>query len=510
MAEQLYDRVPYDTHAFPLTHPRNLAAVARLRGLSPADTANCRVLELGCAAGGNLIPLAFHQPDSYFIGIDYSREQIRTACEMTEELGLSNIEFHCMDLLDFDTRPGHFDYIISHGVYSWAPPAVQDKILEIFSSSLTDNGIAFVNYLTFPGAHLTRITREIMRYKTHHISDIDERLKQSRHKLQQLVEILPAQKDPYLTILKHLTMNIVGKSDSYLLHDDLGEIYEPLYFHEFVSRAHDHHLQYVGDAEFISKKMSAYPVEAMEKLMSMSDDIIDLEQHADFLSHPLARCSLLCKQSAALDRDFLAGNMNDLYLTSFSRPVSTAEGLRAFRNIWGGTFYDPDPLFQQAVQILIDCYPEAITCKELLNHPCESKPALAMKLLNARSQSIISITVDKPCFHTTIDRKPAVSALTRLQARVGSEATSLWHENIGLDGISRILMPYLDGRHDRGEILKKMISHYEAGDLTLDMTSREQDILAALSTAVEQRLGFLARSGLLVSSDHQAAAVNTP
>ena len=32
--------------------------------------ASCRVLELGCAAGGNLLPMAASLPDSEFVGID--------------------------------------------------------------------------------------------------------------------------------------------------------------------------------------------------------------------------------------------------------------------------------------------------------------------------------------------------------------------------------------------------------------------------------------------------------
>jgi cyclopropane fatty-acyl-phospholipid synthase-like methyltransferase len=34
------------------------------------------VLELGCAAGGNLMPMAASSPDSQFVGIDLSNVQI--------------------------------------------------------------------------------------------------------------------------------------------------------------------------------------------------------------------------------------------------------------------------------------------------------------------------------------------------------------------------------------------------------------------------------------------------
>ena len=53
-----YDSVPYESVPFPDTHPRRLAVLGRIFGLEPADPERCRVLELGCADGGNLIPMA--------------------------------------------------------------------------------------------------------------------------------------------------------------------------------------------------------------------------------------------------------------------------------------------------------------------------------------------------------------------------------------------------------------------------------------------------------------------
>src|SRR5688572_13636865 len=50
-----YDAVPYSVGAFPQTRPDRLATVAKLFGMRPAPPSRCRVLELGCAAGGNLI-----------------------------------------------------------------------------------------------------------------------------------------------------------------------------------------------------------------------------------------------------------------------------------------------------------------------------------------------------------------------------------------------------------------------------------------------------------------------
>src|SRR5207249_103652 len=87
-----YDEVPYESHPFPQTHPDRLATVATLLGLKPRLADRCRVLELGCAAGGNLIPMALTLPDSTFIGLDLSRVQVAQGQQTVAALGLKNIE----------------------------------------------------------------------------------------------------------------------------------------------------------------------------------------------------------------------------------------------------------------------------------------------------------------------------------------------------------------------------------------------------------------------------------
>ncbi len=60
-----------------------LIDVFKLSGLSSMKKAEpiarCRVLELGCAGGGNLIPMASHLPQSEFVGVDLSVRQVEQA-----------------------------------------------------------------------------------------------------------------------------------------------------------------------------------------------------------------------------------------------------------------------------------------------------------------------------------------------------------------------------------------------------------------------------------------------
>ncbi|MGH8851573.1 MAG: class I SAM-dependent methyltransferase [Casimicrobiaceae bacterium] len=101
-----YDEFPYLSLAFPQSHPDRMATLGRLHGLPAAQVDECRVLEIGCASGGNLIPMAAGLPRSRFTGIDFSAVQLRQGAADIAALGLANIELTPMDLLDFDRRCG--------------------------------------------------------------------------------------------------------------------------------------------------------------------------------------------------------------------------------------------------------------------------------------------------------------------------------------------------------------------------------------------------------------------
>jgi tRNA G46 methylase TrmB len=87
----LYDQVLYPAGVFPQTHPIRLATIAFLRGMEPAPIQHCRVLELGCGVGGNIIPMAFHLPESEFVGLDLARQPITSGQAFATGLGLRNI-----------------------------------------------------------------------------------------------------------------------------------------------------------------------------------------------------------------------------------------------------------------------------------------------------------------------------------------------------------------------------------------------------------------------------------
>jgi SAM-dependent methyltransferase len=160
-----YDEVPYKSYPYRQSHPERLATIATLFGMSTRPIEKARVLEIGCAAGGNLIPMADRLPESEFIGVDFSKRQIADGQAVISEVGLKNVRLAHGDVRKLDTELGKFDYILSHGVYSWIPDDAQDALLAACGKHLAPQGVAYISYNTYPGWHMRGMIRDIMSYR---------------------------------------------------------------------------------------------------------------------------------------------------------------------------------------------------------------------------------------------------------------------------------------------------------------------------------------------------------
>src|SRR4051794_8482790 len=140
LPETSYDEVPYHSRPIYPTHPDCIATVGALMGVPVVPLTRCRVLEIGCAAGGNLLPMALQLPEARFVGLDLSTRQIEEGEATRRALGIDNARLLAMSLTDLDASFGQFDYILCHGVFSWVPRPVQERILEICRAHLSPNG----------------------------------------------------------------------------------------------------------------------------------------------------------------------------------------------------------------------------------------------------------------------------------------------------------------------------------------------------------------------------------
>jgi len=287
-----YERVPYDTRPQPQTHPRHLSTLAWLHGIETADAAHCRVLELGCGDGVNLFAMARELPESTFTGIDLVAPARKEA----------NVELRAMSLLDVDDSLGVFDFIICHGVFSWVPRDVQEKILAICRANLAANGIAYISYNAYPGWHFRNMLRDVVQFHAGGSATPEESVQRSLDLIRFLSDMTAgAKQHPYAMYLQSArTLFETAISPSYFVHEYLESINQPMHFRDFAARAARHGLQYVREADATSPDPDYLPPPVAAKLRGYTNDRIALEQYMDYMIDRTFRRTLLTPMENAV------------------------------------------------------------------------------------------------------------------------------------------------------------------------------------------------------------------
>ena len=516
-----YDIVPYESNVFPQTHPDRLAVIGTLLGMRPAPVTRCRVLELGSASGGNLIPMAVGLPESTFVGIDLSNRQVETGRKQIEKLGVKNVELRQLDLRDVGKDLGQFDYVVCHGVYSWVPPAVQDKILSICKDNLAPRGVAYVSYNTYPGWHMRGIIRDVMLYHAKQFAEPVTRVRQARNLLDFLSKSVTQKDDPYSLLLKSEVELIRRVQDSYLYHDHLEDENHPCYFHQFAERAQAKGLQYLGEVDFRVMLAANYPPEVQNVLQMLSPDAIHLEQYMDFLRNRMFRQTLLCHQGVQLTHQVRPDMVTGLSAASPARPendkadIKSAE-VQKFQAPNGAAVSTGQPIFKAALTHLSRVWPAAVPFEALRaearnllggTEPAAGQDAriLAECLLNcyaSASGTLVELHAHELPFVREPGERPVASPLARAQAADGLRVTNLRHEGVMLNAVDRQILLYLDGTRDRSALTDVVAGLVRSGELTVkeqDKPITDPDRVRQLSgPVVGERLSFLGRSALLV------------
>ncbi|HFC6369108.1 TPA: methyltransferase regulatory domain-containing protein [Neisseria lactamica] len=294
-----YDDLMYESKAFSQTAINALEARARLMGLQPAPAANAKVLELGCSMGGNIITQALYYPDAEFVGIDLSGRQVAQGNAIIEKMGLENVRLEEKDILTIDESFGKFDYIIVHGIWSWVPDAVKDKIFSICRNNLTEHGIAYISYNVYPGWKRQEQLREIMYFAGRDVLEepLEARTRKGLDALKALAEILENDKGLGGGGKLPAIQKILNHNFYYIAHEYMEAFNDPIYVNGFIEWANRHRLAYIGDTDLHVSFVSWMAEHTRERILALAgDDYIAKEFYSDILSDRQFRRSLLCRE----------------------------------------------------------------------------------------------------------------------------------------------------------------------------------------------------------------------
>lgn len=500
MATNPYDAVAYPGHAFAQTHPAHLATIAHIHGMTPAPTTAMRVLELGCGRGGNLIPMALQCPGAELVGIDLSGQAIAHAKADAAELGATNVSFHHLDIMAASAALGRFDYILVHGVYSWVPQPVRERIMALFGELLTPQGIAYVSYNALPGCRLRDLARDVMLFETRDIDDPIEKVRAARAAIKRFAEATDAETF-YGAALRERMKQIETIPDNVLYHDDLNPGARAFALHEVLAAAEPHGLQFLAEASFPNNFGGARgPAQQVLNEIPITEPLRQ-EQSLDLLIGRCFRQTLLCRADVALHRGFsrfslepyhLAASVSEVEEKDEKRPEAVSflfsEGVRLALDL---------PAAIAALRALGKAWPGSISHGELAALALhEAKDSLGPDLAREKSRlnealtaiyraGLLEVNLEPHRLTTRISERPLASLLARRQALTSQEVTDLRHRAVALDGVVvRKFVSLLDGTRTPAMLLDEVNAflteaHASGGDtsaLPKQATAAEVDM----------------------------------
>jgi SAM-dependent methyltransferase len=507
---QGYDALPYQDLPLPRTRPAHLAAIGQLFGMDCPDPARARVLEVGCASGGNLIPLAYYAPGGRYVGVDLSPSQIARGQTLIEAVGLDNIELIAGDIAEVGGTLGTFDYIIVHGLYSWVPEAVRDSLLSLLGKALSPQGIAYLSYNTRPGWGLRGGLRELLLYHTRGLAEPRARLDAALDCLRGLQATLKGRKEPSTPYLASEIEYLLDAHPSYLYHEFLEADNAPVLFSELVAAAEDKGLRYLAESELRVLLTSTFG-EAVEAFADRGESLIEEQQYLDFATLRPFRESLFCRAEAPVAAEIDLARMDALSLRADLSPPDPLE-LRAkrrcrFKTPDGGGVEVAQPITRAALGYLHAQSPRAVALPELLDAAIAalggtpSRPAMAealrTELFGLFAHDLIDLEPATPAPARAPDAPMAANALARAQAALGAEhlATPA-HRSLAVDALTRAVVGLMDGSRDLEALRGELSAAVAAGHLPADGLPVDAGREPALRDSVRHLAVQLQRYGL--------------
>ncbi len=519
-----YDETPYKSDPLHLTAPGHLRAVAHLYGLAAPALENARVLELGCAAGGNLLPFAAAHPNATVVGIDLAPLQITAGQQIVEKLGIRNLDLRALSITDIDASFGQFDYIICHGVFSWVPPEVRDAILRVCRENLAPEGIAYISYNTYPGWKASDVVRDAMMLNSFAATTPKERLARAKEMLGLLEHGLSAS-NPLRDALQQAARNASKQTDYYLLHEHLASVNSPCYFLEFVAAIQQAGLTYITDADPRSTFPATFGENVAAHLQALSVDTGRemREQYLDFAMGRQFRMSLITHGERAeqlLERPEANrfGQMRfAAQLTVDPTPPQSPTNERRYRSPLGSGVAMQDPSLVAITDAMREVWPGSISFAALVDIAKAKSPdtdtnALEERLF-AHMATLMSIGSllyrlepvgsDTPATKPTLI--PGVSRLLSGDDRVSSfvGVYNLWHQVVArsTDPVVAFLANRLDGTRSLQQLRTDLRDALVSGQLTLlsgDSMKGARNLDPVAQELLMNTLSNLRKGGLLL------------
>ncbi len=364
----VYNEIPYIFQADARTYPGKTGALALLYGLDAKPLEKARILDLGCAQGANILPIAERFPGAYCVGLDLSQDQISQGKAMIQSLKLKNIELLCSDFQKLQFAPQSFDYIIAHGLFSWIPSDLQGPLIKTIQHYLAPQGLAHISFNTLPAWSLRLALKD-------YLTNLTENLPSYTQKVDSAYAFLQGLQEPCLQNMRWQSflgsdINLILKQNKhYIAHEFLEPHNNPIHYKDFHKLCQREGLQILGESQLrrhILNQLDA-PVQAFYKNLASNE--LEYNTLYDFLNFRTFRNMLVCHEGVTLEENPLPSSFSKLYVSSALKPENTATGLGASQSLHfsgQGALSVAKPLDKALLLSLAEAYPNNLSLEELL------------------------------------------------------------------------------------------------------------------------------------------------
>lgn len=312
--------------------PLWLSAVLAGLGRKPPRVNGARWCEIGCGEGFAVTVLAAANPGMDFTGIDLNPAHIAKANERSAAAGLKNVRFHLADIAAPDAPGGSFDYIVTHGLFSWVGDAVREGVATWAARHLAPGGVAAIQYMSEPGGSAFRAFHGVFRSVRHHADPVAEGLRR-----------LTAMRDAkagFFQLHPHASRtldNLLRETPGYVAHEYLNPDFRPLSFAEVADTFSDAGFSWAGSATPIENIDAASLPSGAAKHIAPVLDTVERETLKDMARNQALRYDLFCKPEPLPDADGHLGLLRPIIWRSlpgapkpgrvtFETPIGPVEG----------------------------------------------------------------------------------------------------------------------------------------------------------------------------------------
>jgi methyltransferase-like protein len=331
--------------------------------------------------------------------------------------------------------------------------------------------------------------------------------------LDALVKIVP-QNDAYSYLLRAEVERLRDTADSYVLHEHLETVNDPVLFYDFAQAAAVKKLQFVAEAQSGARYLESLGPAADQMVRQLSRDVLEYEQYLDFLRNRMFRRSLMCHADVQLDRNLDPKRLAGFYVAS---PVITEGAIdpatteEARFRIDGGALATTAPIVKASLSLLAERWPEAIAFDDLVETTqariskavtlprADLASALATNLAHSFVRQVVELYVSPPKVRSDAGDFPRATALARLQAAAQPHVTTRLHSSASLNDFARRIVLLADGTHSRRDILGALRQAVQNGELVMvDQAGLPQTSIPidqTLESALDSSLVELGRMG---------------